>query len=374
MSTQMNPWLAEIYGTNGADDFEKTAQAHLLQKLAAEGNIDISQFTPEELEQLVQELAAEGHPVGDLLQSPEQQQPQMQMPGMSQGQPGQAFAPAMGLPQQQRPQAFAPANQQPQMPQGMNPQMMQQPQAGGMDAGAMQKEAQAKFEEADLLGRVMAHAYTDELEKIAGHQKIAGTYPRSGLGRLADKGRHHLGNAASSAKGALHSASNRAGHAADRAGSKASSKLTELGMKARHHKGAIGAGAVGAAGGFAAGRMSKKASAFEKLAEEHAADILATTGYDPSTGQDVYGQEMLQNSMQQGQPQMQQPQPGQQQPGYGYPQQGAGVEQPQVEQGDQFTEALDSRALELLAENGYDVNEILARIQLGQQQQPQAQA
>ncbi len=36
--------------------------------------------------------------------------------------------------------------------------------------------------------------------------------------------------------------------------------------------------------------------------------------------------------------------------------------------GEQFTEALDNRALELLAENGYDVNEILARIQLAQGQ------
>lgn len=346
MSNQMNPWLASIYGTDGADDLEKTAQAHLLQKLAADGNIDISQFSPEELEQIVQELAAEGYDVGSLMQ---QQQPAQQMqPGMN---PQMGGMQSPGLPQKNIPQAFAPANQQ---PQGMNPQMMQQqPQQSGMEA--MQKEAQAKFEEADLLGRVMAHSYTDELEKIANHRKTAGRF----------------GAAKESIKGAVNSARNTASHAAGRAGSRTSSKVTELGMKARHHKGAIAAGAAGAAGGFAAGRMSKKASAFEKLAEEHAAEILSQTGYDPSSGQDLYGQQMLQNSMpqQDQQPQMQQPQ-GQQM----YPQQGAGIEQPQVEQGEQFTEALDSRALELLAENGYDVNEILARIQLAQQQQPQAQA
>lgn len=357
MSNQMNPWLASIYGTDGADDLEKTAQAHLLQKLAAESNLDISQFTPEELEQLVQELAAEGYDVGSMMQPGQQPQVNTQqppVPGMDMNPTQMGGGQQPNLPGQNRPQAFAPANQQ--MPQGMNPQMMQQqPQQSGMEA--MQKEAQAKFEEADLLGRVMAHSYTDELEKIANHRKTAGRF----------------GAAKETIKGAVNSARNAAGHAADRAGSRASSKVTELGMKARHHKGAIAAGAAGVAGGFAAGRMSKKASAFEKLAEEHAAEILSQTGYDPSTGQDLYGQQMLQNAMpQQGQQPQQMQQPQGQQPMY--PQQGAGVEQPQVEQGSQFTEALDSRALELLAENGYDVNEILARVQLAQQQQPQAQA
>lgn len=336
MSNQMNPWLASIYGTDGAEDIEKTAQAHLLQKLAAEGNVDISQFTPEELEQLVQELAAEGYDVGSLMQ-PNVQPPQQAPMGM----PATGQSPMMNAQGQNRP--FAPAQQQPQVPQNMPPQMMQQGGAQpSQDAAAMQKEAQAKFEEADLLGRVMAHAYTDELEKIASHRKTAGRFE----------------SAKGAVKGAINSARNRAGHMAERAGSKAHSKLTEVGMKARHHKGAIAAGAGAGAAGFAAGRMSKEASAFEKLAEEHAAEILSATGYDPSTGQDVYGQQMLQNSMPQ-QPQTQQM---------------PGIQQPQVEQGqpagDQFSDALDQRALELLAENGYDVNEILARIQLAQNQQP----
>lgn len=341
MSNQMNPWLASIYGTNGADDLEKTAQAHLLHKLAADTNIDISQFTPEELEQIVQELAAEGIDVSGGMMQP--QQPAAPGMGMPQ-QPGMA----PNMPPQGRPQAFAPATQQqPQMSQGMNPQTMQSQQPS---MESMQKEAQAKFEEADLLGRVMAHSFTDELEKVAAHRKTAGRFD----------------SAKASIKGAVNSAKNRASHVAERAGSKAHSKATEFGMKARHHKGAIAAGAGGAAAGFAAGRMSKKASAFEKLAEDHAAEILSQTGYDPSTGQDLYGQQMLQNSM----PQQTQQMPGQQ-PVNPQEQQEMTPEQPQ---GDQFTEALDSRALELLAENGYDVNEILARIQLAQQQQPPAQA
>jgi hypothetical protein len=199
----------------------------------------------------------------------------------------------------------------------------------------MQKEAQAKFEEADLLGRVMAHAYTDELEKIASHRKTAGRME--------------------AAKNAIRGAAGHAAHAAGKAHSHVKS-----------NKGAYAAGAGAAGAGFAAGRMSKKASAFEKLAEEHAAEILSATGYDPATGQDVYGQQMLQNSM----PQQQAPQAQQT-----MPQNAGGVQQqqPQAEQqdGTQFTEALDQRALELLAENGYDVNEILARVQMTQRQQPQ---
>lgn len=335
----MNPWLASIYGTDGAEDIEKTAQAHLLQKLAAEGNVDISQFTPEELEQLVQELAAEGYDVGSMMQPNVQQPAQAPMGMPAVGQP-----PVMNATGQGRP--FAPAQmQQPQIPQGMPPQAMQGGAQPPQDT-AMQKEAQAKFEEADLLGRVMAHAYTDELEKIAAHRKTAGRFE----------------SAKGAVKGAINSAKNRAGHMAERVGSKAHSKLTEVGMKARHHKGAIAAGAGAGAAGFAAGRMSKEASAFEKLAEEHAAEILSATGYDPSTGQDVYGQQMLQNAMPQ--QQVQQPQT----------QQMPGVQQPQVDPGqpagEQFSDALDQRALELLAENGYDVNEILARIQLAQNQQP----
>ena len=334
MSNRMNPWLASIYGTDGAEDLEKTAQAHLLQKLAADQNLDISQLSPEEIEQMVQELAAEGYDVGALLQPNAQQQaPGM---GINPAQPGGGM-PGMGLPQGQPPQRpFAPAQGgQPQMPQGMNPQMMQQ---GGQPPAAnadMQKEAQAKFEEADLLGRVMAHAYTDELEKIASHKKTAGKV--------------------GAAKEALKGAAGKAGNFA------------------KNNKKGIGAAAGGAAAGFAAGRMSKKASAFEKLAEEHAAEILSATGYDPSTGQDVYGQQMQQEAMGQGQPAPQQTQQLPQQGGQQMQQPAAGQGEPPVG-GEQFTEALDNRALELLAENGYDVNEILARIQMAQNQPAQGQA
>lgn len=356
MSNQMNPWLAEIYGTDGAEDIEKTAQAALLQKLAADENIDLAQFSPEELQELLSEVLgpeaaqqALGAVPGAAMNQPQAQQ-------IQQGLPQQAPAQQMGGIPQARPQAFAPAAQA--QPQQAAPQMqgfqMAQQQAPAQDPAAMQKEAAAKFEEADLLGRVMAHAYTQELEKIAA-SKVPGP---AGLGRKMQmgalkakiKGRAAVSAGADKAKGF-------AGKAADHV---------------KKNKGAYGAGAA-AAGGFAAGRMSKEASAFEKLAEMQAAEILSQTGYDPATGVDTLSQpdqsQGQQEQAYQTQPYIdQQAQFAQQQQGQPV-QQAAGQEQAPVDQ-EQFQEALDNRSLEMLAAAGYDVNEILARLQLANQQDP----
>lgn len=348
----MNPWLAEIYGTDGGDDLEKTAQMHLLNKLAADGNVDLSQFSPEELQALLTEVMgdeAQGQNGGQPL-------PGQQMPGQDMGQQmGQQQAPQSpmmgnGLPGQ--PSAFAPAAQQQQgqqqPPQGMQPFQMAAQQQGGGDAASMQKEAAAKFDEADLLGRVMAHAYTQELEKIA-----------------ADKTAGRFGAAKESVKGAVGGAKNRASHFAERASAKAHSKATEYGMKARAHKGAIGAAAATGAAGFAAGRMSKSKEAaagpyFMKLAEMNAADILSSAGYDPSTGQDTTAAQQTPDAQQDyGQTQQQQA-GGVAQPG-----------QPQTsDPGAEFTQALDQTSLDMLSNAGYDVNEILARLQFANQQDP----
>lgn len=237
----MNEWLAQIYGTAGADDIEKTAQAHLLQKLAENEGIDLNQFSPEELQALAEQvLMANGG------QLPQAAAPQAIAPAggfaPQQGAPTTGFAPQHGAPTQ------APAPQQ--------------------SADALMKEAQAKFEEADLLGRVMAHAYTQELEKIAA--------------------------------------------------AKAQTKV--------------------------AGRFTKKASAFEKLAEEHAANILSAVGIDPATGMDMNGQQAAVEQQVSQQPVSQ-----------------AGAPQ-QVDNQAQFQQALDTRALEILENAGYDVEAILGAL------------
>jgi hypothetical protein len=313
MSTQ-NDWLSNYFGDDVAEDLEKTAQAHLLVKLAEQAGLDINQLSEEELMQLVAELQMNldpsqqqgGQPGGQPGMTPGG------APGLQPGQPGFDMNPTQpgGQSMPGRPMGGVPnpmlAQQRPQQPQGQAPQQAQ-PQAssaGGLSP-EMAKEAQAKFEEADALGRVMAHAYVEELDKIASvreTEKTAGSYPRGGAGRLADRASHAAGSAANKAKEV-------AGKARD---------------FAKGNKKAIGAGAAAAGAGFAAGRMSKKASvAFEKLANDRAIEILQTLGIDPNTGQQVQ-QDMVPE--QQGQP--------------------------------DFGQALDQRALQLLSDAGYDPNAV----------------
>lgn len=292
MSGEMNEWLADMYGTNQSNEdyLEKTAQSYLLAKLAEEQNLDLNQFTPEQIEQLTQMVLAEEQQV--------QAQPQAQQPV---AQPQGAFAPAGGYQQAAQPQVQD-QGWNTQAPQGFNPGLMA-PQAQTPEM--MAKEAQAKFEEADLLGRVMAHAYTQELEKIASaKEKTAGRFGAA------------VGHAKTVARGV---------HA--RAGG--------LARKAYEHKGHVGAAAGGAAAGFVAGRKSKHASAFEKLAEMRAAEILQAIGIDPATGQQI-------------QQQPEQP-----------PQQAAG------DQTQDFQGQLDGRALEILSQHGYNTDAIVNTLSAG---------
>lgn len=181
-------------------------------------------------------------------------------------------------------------------PQGMHGQPPAPMGAGGLTP-EMAKEAQAKFEEADALGRVMAHAYVEELDKIASSretEKTAGRFDRAGAAAKEVAGRAK--NFAKSDKGKM-----------------------------------VGAGAAGVAAGGTIGNAvgrrqgkSKEASAFEKLAFDRAAEVLQTLGIDPATGQ---------------------------------PFQDQGQAQPQGQEPD-FGQALDARALEILSEAGYDSSQV----------------
>ena len=291
-------WLANIYGTGGADDLEKTAQYMMLEKLAEEEGVDLSGLDEEQLSALAQEvLSADGAEEDEGTEISEEEQQEY-----------------------------------------------------------LAKEASAKFEEADFLGRVMAHSYTQELEKIAaeGYREGSRAHAMSGeaaagaknyesgkgvsqgkwspsrLGREALRRGKNLGKGvghAFSAKGlreGLHKRKSMKSliHKAVTKGDEA------LAGRAHHAKGLAtrmalkgGAKTVGAYGAAAGGLglaahhfKHKEASAFEKMAEERAAEILAANGVDPSTG--------------------------------------APAEE-------QFGEALDSRALEILQENGYDVSGIV---------------
>lgn len=102
----MDEWLSQVYGTGQSSDIEKTAQHMMLSKLAEEEGIDLSGLSDDELDALAQAVVSDD------------------------GAAGQDHIEAAG--------------------------------GGGGD-----EELQAKFAEADFLGRVMAHAYTQELQKIA---------------------------------------------------------------------------------------------------------------------------------------------------------------------------------------------------------------
>jgi hypothetical protein len=211
----MDPWLAQVYGTasggEAATDLEKTAQAMFLQKLSAQENVDLSQLSPEQQEQLVQQILAG------------------QQPAVPQGQP------QPGQPQQAAPQG------QPVQPQG-DPSQMDQAQVQEL----MMKEAQAKFEEADFLGRAMAHAYVNELEKIAEEGKLPAFM--QGSGTATDKSSKTSAEPSKSSK------------------EKSKSDKTEK------------------------SGTTKTAALVEKLAEARAAEILVANGINPETGAPVEAQ------------------------------------------------------------------------------------
>ena len=295
----MDEWLANVYGTGGSNDvdLEKVAQLAILEKLANEEGYDLSGLSEDEALELADEVMAQG----------------------AEGE-GEEYV---------------------------------------EDEEDMAKEAQAKFEEADFLGRVMAHSYTQELEKIASRrevrervakgQSVGGHMPGKGITGKGAKAKrleaHAARGASDTARQQLAEGSgsridrivNMRGRqsqaaAADKARAveaaspkgqlkglwgKAKGGLQTAGKTLLKHKLPIGVGlgaaGLGAGAAYAATRKSgksKTASAFEKLAEERAMEILEANGVE---GQD------------------------------------------ETNPDDQFDDALNARAIEMLQENGYEI-------------------
>jgi hypothetical protein len=275
----MDQWLAQIYGTGGAEDIEKTAQHHLLQKLAAEEGIDLSGLSEEDIANLAAEVLGSG--------------------------------------------------EEEETNDGAVQSNVDAYENAAQDQ-LLAKEAQAKFEEADFLGRVMAHAFTQEMDKIASTKEKT-----------------------------------------------AAKKPVPKGMKGKP--------------------FAKKASAFDKLAEMRAGEMLNAVGIDPSTGSAMEGEQSSappqgpqQVSGQQGAgmpPGAQRPQarPGQAQQGQPSsiaraqgpqaqgpqgPQQGQpgadlAAQQQGGPQNEEFENAINYRALEMLASLGYDPEEIMQALSQG---------
>ena len=215
----MDPKLAEIYGTNQTTDadIEKLAAAELATQLAGDEQIaDTEGMTEEDLEAIAQEV-------------------------------------------------LAPAETETQVEEPREPTEQEKTSA--------EKEAQEKVAEADYLGRTMAHAYVQELNKIAAEQeKTAG---------WGDAPQKMIGAATKST----------------RAKAEVGKVIGKAGEIAKNHGKAI-AGTAAATGtaGVLAGRASKgkdkksaaeveqpQLSAVDTLVLARANEILEASGIDPKS-------------------------------------------------------------------------------------------
>lgn len=249
----MDPRLAEIYQTNeDAADIEKTAAAELAEKLASDDELDVDNLSADELEALAQEvLSADEETTEEETETKEAAEEETEE--------------------------------------------------------GEEKTAEAeKLAEMDYLGRVMAHAYWQELKLInkeasadEGTEKTAG---KGGALKAGLKNLKKLKKLGPKAK-ELAGAAKEKGRAAFKGGRK---------MFKSHGKHMGAAAGAGLAAGVAAGRMSKHSSAVEQLAESRALEILAENGIEVEGSGDKY---------------------------------------------EQLSNAVDARAIELLQENGYTFEE-----------------
>jgi hypothetical protein len=125
----MDPKLAALYGTAQVDesDVEKLAAAKLAEDLAGDEQVEVSEMTDEQVEALAQSLLAE-----------EAEEAKVEEPA--------------------------------------------EKTSAAEEKVEEKDEAQEKLAEADYLGRVMAHAYVQELAKIAAAQEV--TEKTAGKGKV----------------------------------------------------------------------------------------------------------------------------------------------------------------------------------------------
>jgi hypothetical protein len=226
----MDKQLAEMYGTlNDVDetDVEKLAAAKLAEELSETEETTIEDLSDEDAEALAQQLLGEET---ETVEEPEETEEVEQEASEEEG------------------------------------AAVEEPEKTSAVKEELSDEQQEKLAEADFLGRVMAHAYTQELKLIAQDEDME-KEARPSLKEVGGKVGKFLG--------------------------KAKQKANEsVPFKARkafgNHKGKIGLGA-GAAAGVAAGRASKKkeSSALDTLVLARAAEILEANGLDPAALEDT---------------------------------------------------------------------------------------
>ena len=236
----MNEWLAQMYGTNGAEEQEKTASLELFAKLAAQHNIDLSQLSDDQ----VSELYAETFP--------------------------DQFAKMASYDDEESKKEAA------------------------ADYVSEKVAFQEKFAEADLMGRVMAHSFMQErldLEKIA--EGSGSSRPSKREFEARAKEMKAKANAPGPIKGGW-TPSQAAPKSPAGAGYSGAKRVSTLGekakgfLKSRAGKGtaaALGATALTAAGygaykGLKGKDKAASAAHFEELSANQAIKIASAAGFD----------------------------------------------------------------------------------------------
>jgi hypothetical protein len=230
-----------MYGTGGQanEAQEKVAQLELFAKLAADNNIDLTTLSPEQVSTLYSET------FGKLAQESEEEEGESE----------------------------ASESKEKEKEKGEEGEEKEKESAAIAEHEAA-KEAAAKFAEADIMGRTMAHAFVNELEQID-QAKQAGAVGQAvkQLGKMEAKASKgvgeklmQLGSSAGKKTGLLKK--NLQGSAA----TKRNVGRAALGTAA------LGTGAAGV--GAAKAMQRKESSALDLLAAEEAVKIAEAGGWD----------------------------------------------------------------------------------------------
>jgi hypothetical protein len=244
----MNQWLAEMYGTNGAQEtMDKTAELELFAKLAADNGIDLTQLSPQQVSELYAET------FGKTAQEDE----------------------------------------------GSEEDEEEDKKEEALKEHEEAKEGAAKVAEADMMGRVMAHALVNELDEI---EKQAGGAGKAGVGRLSRLGQWAKGQASAAGEKARGAGK----YIAEKERAAAGATSRALGAKAgkggktplgRGRAAMYGGAGLAAAGGTAAAMHKKKeSSALDEFAAVQAVKTAAAAGWDAEEAGELIGQALDQGA------------------------------------------------------------------------------
>jgi hypothetical protein len=279
----MDEFLANLYGTNGYGedtDVEKLAQAEMLTKIAEENEIDLEQLSDDQVAALADQAGLDfGEGAGDGAGGEIDHE-------IFEDEEGNQFAVAGD--EEGNPHILAEdGNWYPTAEMGFD----------FAEDDGITAEASASFEEADFLGRVMAHSYHDESEKItmakeaAGGKGIAKGIKQVGkaMGRIGRKKRilrkakapfQRYGQLmAGGAKGGTPGFRGYTGRPAAlrnlRGALKAGGKRRSEAIKSLTARGLTGAGAIGAGAYGLKKASSVEDSLLESMARDRAVNFLA---------------------------------------------------------------------------------------------------